>query len=255
MRQSILPPTVFASVLLLAGCATGPAADPRDPFEPLNHAVNSVNRDVDQAALKPVAKAYERSVPALVREGVSNFFSNLRDPWSGVNSLAQLKVGDAAQNAMRFAVNTFFGLGGVLDIATDAGIERHREDFGRTLAHWGVPAGPYMVLPILGPSTLRDTVALPADWLGDPLRFVAPVAERNALVAGLAVDTRTRMLPLDPVLDGALDRYTFMRDVYLQHRDAQVHGNLDGGGEAPSTDPAESSEASAHQAGFAVELR
>lgn len=231
MRPPSLRATLFASLLLLAGCATAPAGDPRDPLEPFNRDVDSVNRELDQAALKPAAKAYERVLPGLVRAGVSNFFANLGDPWSAVNSLLQLKPGDAAQNTMRFAVNTFFGLGGVLDIATDAGIDRHKEDFGGTLAHWGVPPGPYVVLPIIGPSTLRDAAALPADWMGDPLRFVAPVIDRNALVAGRTMDIRGRLLPVDPMLDEALDRYTFMRDAYLQHREGLLHGTRDAGKE------------------------
>lgn len=223
-----------ACAVLLAGCASTPAADPRDPLEGFNRGVNSANREVDQALFKPVAKAYERTLPRPVRTGVTNFFANLGDPWSAVNSLLQMKPGDAAQNGMRFAVNTFFGLGGILDIATEARIERHKEDFGATLAHWGVPAGPYVVLPLLGPSTLRDAAALPVDWLGNPLREVAPVADRNALAAAQAVDVRDRLLPLDPVLDGAMDRYTFMRDAYLQHRNAQVgRDGSDGKDEPP----------------------
>ncbi|GAB3759779.1 VacJ family lipoprotein [Ramlibacter monticola] len=239
MRQPPFRAALLAPLLLLAGCATVPFRDPDDPLESFNREVNSVNRGVDQAALKPAAEAYEHGVPRLVRAGVSNFLGNLGDPWSAVNSLLQLKAGDAAQDTMRFAVNTFFGLGGVLDIATDAGMERHKQDFGNTLAHWGVPAGPYLVLPILGPSTLRDTVALPADWFGDPLRFVAPVMDRNALVAGRTVDVRARMLAADPMLDGALDCYTFMRDAYLQLREAQVHGTHAAAEDAPPTDAAE----------------
>jgi phospholipid-binding lipoprotein MlaA len=242
MRQPAFRVTILAFALLLAGCATVPAPDPRDPVESFNRDVNSVNRAVDEGALKPAAKVYERSLPGLVRAGVSNFFGNLGDPWSAVNSLLQLKIGDAAEDTMRFAVNTFFGLAGLLDIASDAGIERHRQDFGTTLAHWGVPPGPYLVLPIIGPSTLRDTVALPADWLGDPLRLVAPVIDRNALVAGRTVDVRARMLPVDPVLDAALDRYTFMRDAYFQHREALVHETKEGREDAPSGESAENAE-------------
>ena len=247
MRHTPFHATVLAFLLLLSGCASVPATDPRDPFEGFNRRVDSVNRSVDQAALKPAAKAYKSAVPGLVRAGVSNFFANLGVPWSAVNSLFQLKVANAAQNTMRFAVNTLLGLGGLLDIATDAGIERHKEDFGTTLAHWGVPPGPYLVLPIIGPSTLRDTVALPADWLGDPLRLVAPVADRNALVGGRIVDTRARMLPLDPILDEALDGYTFMRDAYFQHREALVDGSREDGEDESSTDPAESWGATAPQ--------
>ena len=225
-----------ACALVLAGCASTPAADPRDPMEGFNRGVNSANRELDQAVLKPVAKAYDQAVPRLVRTGVSNFFANLGDPWSAVNSLLQLQPGDAAQNGMRFAFNTVFGFAGILDIASDARIERHKEDFGQTLAYWGVPAGPYSVLPLLGPSTLRDTAALPVDWAGDPLRLIAPVVDRNMLAAGRAVDLRDRLLPLDPMLDEAMDRYTFMRDAYLQHRNAQARGGGSDGYLVPSDD-------------------
>ena len=225
-------------IAALAACAallaaSAHAADPRDPLESFNRPVDAFNRRVDQAALRPVAKAYERAVPSLVRSGVSNFFANLGDVWSAANSVLQLKPGDAAQNGMRFTVNTFFGLGGVLDIATDAGIERHKEDFGTTLARWSVPPGPYVVLPLLGPSTLRDTAALPVDLVGHPLGHVSPAADRIAIGAAGAVDARARLLPLDTALDQALDRYTFMRDAYLQHREAQVHRGIDSEGDVP----------------------
>jgi phospholipid-binding lipoprotein MlaA len=234
MRSCAFRTSLFASVLLLAGCAAAPVADPRDPFESFNRGVTRLNRGVDQVALQPAARAYEAGLPGVLRTGVSHFFGNLGEPWSAANSMLQLKVGDAAQDVMRFAVNTFFGLGGLLDIATDLGIERHRQDFGTTLAHWGVPPGPYLVLPILGPSSLRDTLALPADLVGDPLRYVAPVIDRNALLAGRTVDARARALGLDPVLDSALDRYTFMRDAYFQHRESVVRGGADAGEAAAS---------------------
>ena len=196
--------------------------------------MDAFNRRVDEAAGQPVAKAYERTVPGVVRFGVSNFFANLGDVWSAANSVLQLKPVDAAQNWTRFAVNTVFGLGGVLDIATDAGIERHKEDFGTTLARWSVPPGPYVVLPLLGPSTLRDTAALPVDFVGHPLGHLSPAADRIAIGAAGAVDARARLLPLDTALDQALDRYTFMRDAYLQHREAQVHRDIaDSGGDVP----------------------
>lgn len=223
MTRRLTIAAVAACAVLLAGCAHT-AGNAHDPLEPFNRPVDGFNRRVDKAAFKPVAKAYENAVPAPVRKGVSNFFANLGDAWSAANSLLQLKPVDAAQNGMRFAVNTLLGLGGVLDIATDGGIERHKEDFGTTLARWGVPSGPYIVLPLLGPSTLRDTVALPVDFAGHPLAQVSPVASRNAIAATGVVDARARLLPVDAALHGALDRYTFMRDAYLQHRDAQVGG-------------------------------
>ncbi|MDO8280228.1 MAG: VacJ family lipoprotein, partial [Burkholderiaceae bacterium] len=128
--------------ILLAGCATGPNANPRDPFEPFNRGVSRFNEDIDRLVLKPVAIAYKEITPSPVRTGVSNFFANLGDVWSAVNSALQLKFGNAAENILRFNVNTFFGLGGLIDIASDANIERHKEDFGQTLGRWGVPQGP-----------------------------------------------------------------------------------------------------------------
>lgn len=228
MTRRFMMAALAACVALLAGVAHAAGEDPRDPLEPFNRSVDAFNRRIDQAAFKPVAKAYESALPAPVRKGVSNFFANLGDAWSAANSLLQLKPVDAAQNGMRFAVNTVFGLGGALDIATDAGIERHKEDFGTTLARWGVPSGPYVVLPLLGPSTLRDTAALPVDFAGHPLGQVSPPGSRNAIGAAGAVDARARLLPVDAALDGALDRYTFMRDAYLQHRTAQVGRGGDG---------------------------
>jgi phospholipid-binding lipoprotein MlaA len=213
----------LAAAVLLAGCATTTAHDPRDPFEPFNRTIDSLNHGVDQAAFKPLAQGYEKALPGVARQGVTNFFGNLGDLWSAANTALQGRLGDTAENLMRFPVNTVFGLGGLIDIATDAGIERHKEGFGSTMAHWGVPSGPYVVLPLLGPSTLRDTVALPLDLLGDPLRQVAPPVERNLLVETGAVDLRAQLLPLDAALESALDRYMFMRDGYLQHRNAEVH--------------------------------
>ncbi|NNU42055.1 MlaA family lipoprotein [Ramlibacter montanisoli] len=220
-RRSVVA-TILAGAALLAAGAAAAQADPRDPLEPINRGVDALNQRVDRAAIQPVARAYERAVPSLVRRGASNFFANLGDVWSAANSVLQVKPGDAAQNFMRFAVNTTAGLAGVFDVATDIGIDRHKEDFGSTLARWGVPAGPYMVLPLMGPTTLRDAAGLPVDWAGHPLGQVSPAASRNAIAAAGAVDLRARLLPLDGALDQAFDRYTFMRDAYLQHRDAQV---------------------------------
>ncbi len=217
--------TAFAALLLavLAGCATGPNANPRDPFEPFNRGVTKFNDGVDAALLKPVATAYREGVPPLVRTGVSNFFGNLTDVWSFVNSVLQFKFQNAAENFMRFNVNTFFGLGGILDIASDLNIERHREDFGQTLGRWGIPAGPYLVLPLLGPSTLRDTLALPVDRRADLVQRVTPQGDRNALYVLRGVDVRSNLLRAGSVLDeAALDKYSFTRDAYLQKRRADI---------------------------------
>jgi len=213
-----------AAFALLAGCASGPHANPADPFEPFNRGVTSFNDTVDEAVLVPVATAYQRVLPSMVRTGVSNFFGNLGDVWSFANSVAQLKLQNSAETFMRVNVNTFFGLGGLLDIATEAGIDRHEEDFGQTLGRWGVGSGPYVVLPLLGPSTLRDTAALPVDRAGSVLGNMNDVAWRNSLSVLEAVDTRAKYLRAGRLLDdAALDKYTFTRDAYLQHRQNDVY--------------------------------
>ena len=241
-----------ATLAGLQGCATTPGRDPRDPLEPMNREVTKFNEGVDRALLKPVATVYRNHVPALVRTGVSNFFGNLGDLWSGVNSTLQLKIPDAMQNFMRFGVNTFFGLGGILDIASDANIERHKEDFGQTLGRWGVPAGPYIVLPFLGPSTLRDTVALPVDRRADLVHYTSNETVRHTLYGVRAVDLRANLLRVGEVLnDAALDKYSFTRDAYLQRRRAEIRGDKPASGDdgqlpmeeetpaAPSGQPAE----------------
>jgi phospholipid-binding lipoprotein MlaA len=223
LRRGILSLVAAAVLAGLGGCATGPNANPRDPFEPLNRSVMQFNDGVDAVALKPLATAYRAVLPPLVRTGVSNFFGNLSDPWSAVNSALQFKFRDAAENVIRFGINTFFGLGGVLDIASEFSIERHKEDFGQTLGRWGVSAGPYLVLPLFGPSTVRDTVALGLDFKIDPVHWVDPWQARYALYILRAVDTRSNLLRAGAVLDeAALDKYSFFRDAYLQRRRANI---------------------------------
>jgi phospholipid-binding lipoprotein MlaA len=206
---------------ILGGCATGP--NPRDPFEPFNRKVMQFNEGVDAVALKPAATVYRQVLPPMVRTGVSNFFGNLGDAWSFVNSALQLHLQDAAENFMRFNVNTLFGLGGILDVASELHIERHKEDFGQTLGRWGMPSGPYLVLPLLGSSTVRDALALPIDRKGDAVHYVGSAGERNSLYVLRAVDIRSNLLRAGSVLDeAALDKYSFARDAYLQRRRAQI---------------------------------
>ncbi|MDB5946444.1 MAG: lipoprotein precursor-like protein [Ramlibacter sp.] len=213
---------VAGFLLALSGCASGPV-NPRDPFEPFNRKSQQFNEGVDAMVLKPVATVYRQHVPALVRTGVSNFFGNLSDGWSFVNSALQFKFANAAENFMRLNVNTFFGLGGILDIASDLNIERHREDFGQTLGRWGVPAGPYIMLPLLGPSTLRDTLALTFDRQGDPVHYVNPTSDQYELYGLRAVNQRSNSLRVGTVLEeAALDKYTFIRDAHLQKRRAEI---------------------------------
>lgn len=209
---------------LLAGCATRPEANPRDPLEPFNRGVYQFNEAVDRAVLKPVAEGYVAAVPRPVRTGVSNFFGNWRDLWSAVNALLQARLQPAAENAMRFSVNTFFGFGGVLDLASEMGIPRTTLDFGHTLGRWGVPSGPYIVLPLLGPSTVRETVALLVDRQGDPVsQGIDDIPTRNTTQALRIVDTRASLLRAGELLEeAALDKYSFTRDAYLARRQRQI---------------------------------
>ncbi|AVS92053.1 ABC transporter [Paracidovorax avenae] len=213
----------LAVACLLAGCATGPDANPRDPFEPYNRGMTRFNDKVDDVLLRPVATAYTEVTPRLVRTGVSNFFANLGDLWSFVNNALQLRGEGALNSIARFSANTVFGIGGLFDVATEMRIERSKQDFGLTLGRWGVPTGPYLVLPFLGPSTVRDTVALPVDAKGNLITYVDPVSDRNALYALSAVNTRANLLRASSVLDSAaLDKYSFTRDAYLQVRSQAV---------------------------------
>lgn len=211
-----------ALLLALGGCSTL-NVNPQDPLEPVNRQVMKFNEGVDAVLLKPSATFYREYVPPLMRTGVSNFFGNLGDGWSAINSLLQFKFHNAAENWLRLGVNTFFGLGGILDIASEFNIERHREDFGQTLGRWGVPAGPFIMLPLLGPSTLRDTLALPIDRQGDLVRGWDHAAEQNSLYVLRAVDVRSNLLRVGTVLEeAALDKYSFTRDAHLQRRRAAV---------------------------------
>jgi len=210
----------LALLALLAGCASAPhAEDPRDPWEGYNRGMTNFNNAVDGAILKPVATIYQKTLPRPARTGVSNFFGNLSDVWSLANNVLQVRPQEAMTSFWRVALNTTLGLCGVLDPATDLRLPRTREDFGQTLGYWGVPSGPYLVLPILGPSTLRDTVALPVDWYGHPLAQVEDVPVRNWLHVVQFVDIRSQLLGVDDLMNTAApDTYAFTRDAYLQKR-------------------------------------
>lgn len=216
------------TLALLQGCATGP--NPRDPFEPFNRSVTRFNDGLDEAIVKPAAQAYQNVVPSPVRTGVNNFFGNLSDVWSFVNSVLQLKPQAAAESLMRVSINTVFGMYGVLDWATEMGLQRNRQDFGKTLGRWGVATGPYLVLPVLGPSTVRDTAALVVDAKGDLVMQMDNVSSRNSLYVLRAVDLRASLLRVGEVLDqAALDKYSFTRDAYLQRRGVVLETNGDAG--------------------------
>jgi phospholipid-binding lipoprotein MlaA len=214
--------------LLLTGCASGPNANPQDPLEPLNRNVSQFNEAVDAALLKPVATVYRDVTPDVVRTGVSNFFSNLGDVWSFTNATLQLRPREASENFLRFGINTAFGLGGVLDVASEMGIERTKLDFGQTLGRWGVPAGPYVVLPIFGPSSVRDAAGFGIELRGDLVQDIPSTATRNSLTVLRTVETRANLLRATSMLEGAaLDKYSFTRDVYLRRRQSQIEDLID----------------------------
>lgn len=216
----------LAAASLLGGCASQAN---KDPLEGLNRGIYKFNDTVDKAALRPVAGAYKAVVPSPVRTGVSNFFSNLGDVVTVVNDLLQFKFSQAMDDAGRVAINTTFGIGGVFDWASKDGIQKHNEDFGQTLATWGWGDSAYLVLPLLGPSTVRDTGGLVVDTaFFDPIYYADPQA-RNIMLGTKFIDKRSQYLPGSDLLDeAALDPYVFMRDAYLQRRNNQVHdGNVD----------------------------
>ena len=209
--------------VFLQGCATGPNANPADPLEPLNRAVFNFNDGVDRALIKPVATVYVQAVPVLVQKGVGNFFGNISDVWSVANNLLQFKPKEAIETFMRVGFNTFFGFAGVLDIGSEMRLEKHSQDFGQTLGVWGVKSGPYVVLPIFGPSSVRDSIGTVVDSQADLVGNLRDVPVRNSLQAARAVDKRAELLDTTNALDAAaLDRYTFSRDVYLKRRAASI---------------------------------
>lgn len=215
--------TVFTLVVLSA-CSTVRAPSPADPFEGFNRSVDAFNQQLDTYAVRPIAKTYVAVVPELVRMGVSNFFGNIADILIGVNNLLQGKPVAAATDFGRFAVNTTIGVVGLFDVATDMGLKKHSEDFGQTLGRWGLGSGPYLVLPLFGPSSVRDAVGFVVDINIDPVSGINDPATRNA-VAGLRVtNRRADLLELTDSVEGvALDSYSFVRDAYLANRRNRVY--------------------------------
>ncbi len=207
---------------LLGGCAT--SGNPKDPIEGFNRAMFGFNEGVDKAVVKPVAKGYEAVLPLPVRTGVSNFFGNVADVFIAVNNLLQGKPGEAASDAGRVVVNSTIGILGLFDIASEMGLEKHDEDFGQTFGRWGAGSGAYVVLPILGPSTVRDTVGKVLDIEADPVGDVGYVATRNSLVVLRGVSDRATLLPAEKVIEeAALDKYSYIRDAYLQRRRSLIY--------------------------------
>jgi len=233
----------LAASLLLVGCASAPTANPKDPWESMNRSVARFNDKVDDNVLKPVATGYRNVVPDLIQTGVRNVFNNFADMWSTVNNLLQLKPANTAESLGRVIVNTVFGIYGIFDVATYIKLERHPEDFGQTLGYWGVPNGPYLVLPLFGPSTLRDGASLPVDFAVSPTKLIADIPTRNEVFALRLVSKRAELLKSGSMLEEAsIDKYSFTRDAYLQYRRSQIYDgdppDEEGSNDDPSANPA-----------------
>ena len=229
--------TLAVAAALLAGCASVSTPTPGDPLESVNRGVFKFNDTLDTYALKPVAKGYQRAVPEPVRRSVTNFFSNIGDVYIAANELLQLKIADGVGDIMRVTINTLFGVGGLFDVATLAKLPKHASDFGVTLGHYGVPSGPYLVLPLLGPSTVRDATGLIVDYYGNPLTYVQPSSVSWALYGLNLVNTRANLLTTVDVLSGAaLDKYSFIRNAYLQRRRFLITGGDGDGAQLPNYD-------------------
>lgn len=217
LRKHLLALTALA---LLAGCATteGPV-NPRDPYEPFNRSMFKFNDNLDRAVIKPGIDVYTTVIPGFARTWISNFFSNVGDVWIGANNLLQGKIDQAASDVARVLVNTTFGVAGLVDVATDMGLQHHNEDFGQTLGRWGVEPGPYLVLPVFGPRDVRDSFGLVADIYGNPIGYMHDVRWRNSLWALSFIDLRANLNDAQSLVQqAALDPYTFVREAYIQRR-------------------------------------
>ncbi len=229
---------VLLPLLMLGGCASlpGEGQNRNDPWESFNRKVFAANEVVDKVAIKPAAQVYQAVVPSVVRVGVDNFFGNIADIWSSANLLLQAKPRASLETGMRVLINTTLGVGGLVDVADDAGLERNGyEDFGQTLGYWGLRSGPYLVLPLLGPSTLRDTAGLALDFKDSGISLVwKEPRDRNGASVLQLLNTRVQLLNASRMLDDiALDKYLLLRDAYLARRKSLIYD-----GEPPDDDAA-----------------
>lgn len=235
LTRPAMPLLVMVLSVFLGACAHTGSIDEQadvDPWEPFNRSVFNFNEKVDRAVVKPVAQGYKKVVPGVVRKGVGNVFLNLAEPTTIVNDVLQGKLGQAGNDLARFLVNTTVGLLGWFDVATPLGLERHEEDFGQTFSVWGFARGPYLVLPLLGPSTVTDGVGIvPATLYTDPRTAGGYTIETYAIVGANMIDTRARLLGASKVVDLQLDPYVFRREAYLQRRTQMIRD-----GEPPADD-------------------
>ncbi len=214
----------MVAVLTLSGCATSGGGRAYDPFEPINRAVYAINEPIDRNLIKPVAQAYVDYVPSVLRTGISNYFNNIDDLFSALNGLLQGKLDKAGNDMGRVMINTFPGILGLIDVASDLGIPRGNEDFGQTFGFWGIPQGPYLVVPLFGPSTVRDGTGFVLRVLWSPTTEIPNVALRNVIYGLGGLDLRANALGATSLIDQAsLDPYTFVRRAYLQRREYLVY--------------------------------
>ena len=214
---------LICSLSLVTGCATVDNPVDSDPYESFNRTMYDFNKGVDTVVLKPLAEGYDAVMPEPAKIGVSNFFANLDEIPTAANQILQGKFLDALSDLGRFAINTILGVGGLVDVATPLGLEAHDEDFGQTLGAWGFDSGSYIVLPFLGPSSVRDVFRIPADNAVSVQDDIDHVPTRNTMHFLNLVDLRYRLLPLDAQLEDAVDEYTFVRDAYLMRREFLVY--------------------------------
>ncbi len=225
IKRVTIAALMLCGVLLFTGCASVPGEpDPRDPWEGYNRAMFKFNDSLDRALLKPAAKGYQVIMPEFLDTTVSNFFSNLDDIRVAINNLLQFKINDGFSDLGRLLINSSFGLGGLLDISSEMGFPKHNEDFGQTLGAWGVPSGPYLIIPFTGPSTVRDTPASFADSYMLPINYLNDYETYLGLTALSIINSRADLLRLEKIADDvAYDRYTFIRNAYLDRRQFLVN--------------------------------
>ncbi|MGZ8216799.1 MlaA family lipoprotein [Methylomagnum sp.] len=225
-RHSLRPQRLhwLALLLSLAGCATAPNHDSRDPWEGWNRGVQKFNDSLDDYVMKPVARGYQYVTPSIVDQGVTNFFSNVDDIGVVANDLLQFKLLQTGQDVGRILVNSTLGLGGFIDVASKMDLQKHNEDLDQTLGAWGVPSGPYLVLPVFGPSTPRGLVGVAGDTATNPINWISPAAIPWATGIAKTVDMRADLLSATKIMDEAsVDRYEFMRNAYFQQRNYLIH--------------------------------
>lgn len=217
--------TSLSAILVISACASVPQEHltDSDPWEAANRSLFTANVVVDNATIKPLSKGYRKVIPGPVRKGVANFFQNLTTPRSILNNFLQGKPGNGSSELARFLINSTIGIGGLFDVATAGGLEEYPEDFGQTAAVWGVPPGPYLMLPLLGPQNLRDALFLPLDILADPLFHYDRASVRDRVYGLRMIDLRYRLLAVDELLEDSKDPYVTLRESYQQNREFEVY--------------------------------